>query len=302
MTQVRTFQVDAFTARPSCGNPASVVLDADALSSEQMLQLARSTPGRDSAFLLAPEDDDYDLRVRFFTPSRETGFIGHATLAAHAVLATLDLPPRPRQQHQGGSVTVDRVLAGSPPRIAIHQSASEIERALPDAELTALLRALALPAAALDTRCQPAIVGAVGTRVLLGVRDAGLLERLQPDMAALTALSGALGVPGYFVYTLHPQLADVYTEARMFCPALGIPEDPVSGNAHALLGAYLIRHRLIGAVPGAEAETIEFCGAQGHHMGRPGRVSVALSMVQDVLQSVTITGEAVVVSSATMRL
>ncbi len=29
------------------------------------------------------------------------------------------------------------------------------------------------------------------------------------------------------------------TESRMFCPALGIPEDPVSGNAHAMLAAYL---------------------------------------------------------------
>lgn len=302
MTQVRIFQVDAFTARPACGNPASVVLDGDALSSEQMLQLARSMPAPDSAFVLAPEDGDYDLRVRFFTPARESGFIGHATLAAHAVLATLDLPHRPRQQHQGGSVTVDRVLAVSAPRIAIHLSVSEIERALPDAELAALLRALALPASALDARCPPAIVGAVGTRVLLGVRDAGLLERLAPDMSALTALSGVLGVPGYFVYTLHPQCPDVYTEARMFCPALGIREDPVSGNAHALLGAYLIRHGLIGVARGAEAETIEFCGAQGHHMGRPGQVSVALNLVQDVLQSVTITGEAVVVSSATMRL
>jgi PhzF family phenazine biosynthesis protein len=301
MTPVRIFQVDAFTARPACGNPANVVLDGDALSSEQMLQLARSMPAPDSAFVLAPQDGEHDLRVRFFTPTRETGFIGHATLAAHAVLATLDLPPRPRQQHQGGSVTVDRVLA-SPPRIAIHLGVSEIERALPDAELEALLRALALPASALDPRCPPAIVGAAGTRVLLGVRDAGLLERLQPDMSALTALSGVLGVPGYFVYTLQPQRPDVYSEARMFCPALGIPEDPVSGNAHALLGAYLIRHGLIGIVPGAEAETIEFCGAQGHHMGRPGQVSVALNLAHDVLQSVTITGEAVVVSSATMRL
>ena len=218
MMQLRTFQVDAFTARPACGNPASVVLDADALSSEQMLQLARALPGPDSAFLLAPEDDNHDLRVRFFSPSRETGFIGHATLAAHAVLATLDLPPRPRQQHQGGSVTVDRVLAVSPPRIAIHQSVSEIERALPDAELAALLRALALPASALEARCRPEIVGTVGTRVLLGVRDAGLLERLQPDMSALTALSAVLGVPGYFVYTLHPQLAPMSTP-RHACSA-----------------------------------------------------------------------------------
>ena len=34
-----------------------------------------------------------------------------------------------------------------------------------------------------------------------------------------------------------PSVAGVDIESRMFCPALDIPEDPVSGNAHGLLGA-----------------------------------------------------------------
>ena len=83
----------------------------------------------------------------------------------------------------------------------------------------------------------------------------------------------------------------------MFCPALGIPEDPVSGNAHALLGVYLLHHGLISPLPAASptGSTIEFTGAQGHHTGRPGRVTVALNLEQDLLESVSIVGEAVVV-------
>ena len=89
----------------------------------------------------------------------------------------------------------------------------------------------------------------------------------------------------------------------MFCPALGIDEDPVSGNAHALLGAYLLHHRLI--VPAAtggpsECETLEFTGAQGHYLGRPGRVTVALQFEQRVLRSVSIVGEAVIVFASTL--
>ena len=45
---------------------------------------------------------DHDLRVRFFTPRREAAFVGHATLAAHAVLASLQLAPRPRQKQSSG--------------------------------------------------------------------------------------------------------------------------------------------------------------------------------------------------------
>ena len=80
----------------------------------------------------------------------------------------------------------------------------------------------------------------------------------------------------------------------MFCPALGIDEDPVSGNAHALLGAYVLHHELLA--PG----TLEFTGAQGHHLGRPGRVTVSLQLEQRVLRSVSIIGEAVVVFATTL--
>ena len=85
----------------------------------------------------------------------------------------------------------------------------------------------------------------------------------------------------------------------MFCPALGIPEDPVSGNAHALLGAYLLQHGLITSA--AADATVEFTGAQGHHMGRPGRVGVALNLDRGVLESVSIVGEAVLVFDTTIE-
>ena len=93
-SRVRVFQVDAFTAQRFSGNPAGVVLDADALSGAQMQALARELNNGDSAFVLHPDDTDHDLRLRFFTPRREAAFVGHATLAAHAVLACLGLPPR----------------------------------------------------------------------------------------------------------------------------------------------------------------------------------------------------------------
>src|SRR5579863_3094551 len=103
---VRVFQVDAFTAQRFAGNPAGVVLDADALSESQMQALARELNNADTAFLLRPDGDDHDVRVRFFTPRTEASFVGHATLAAHAVLASLHLAPRPRQKQKSGLVQV----------------------------------------------------------------------------------------------------------------------------------------------------------------------------------------------------
>jgi PhzF family phenazine biosynthesis protein len=297
---VRVFQVDAFTSERFCGNPAGVVLDADTLSEHDMRALARELNNGDTAFLMNPDAPDHDLRVRFFTPRSEAAFVGHATLAAHAVLAALRLAPRRRQKQKSGLVAVD-TFPGEPARIAIRQPPPSLGRSLAAPELDAVLQALALTRADLDARCPAMIAGHGSTRLLLGVGDASVLARVGADLARLRALSAQLAVPGYFLFTLHPSLASVFSEARMFCPALGIDEDPVSGNAHALLGAYLLQHALLApAGPRTDPDTIEFTGAQGHFVGRPGRVTVSLRLEQTVLRSVSIMGEAVIVFATTL--
>ncbi len=294
---VRVFQVDAFTAQRFCGNPAGVVLDADALSDVQMQALARELNNGDTAFLLRPDADDHDLRVRFFTPRSEASFVGHATLAAHAVLACLQLAPRPRQKQKSGLIQVT-TLASAPPRIAFRQSAPRLGRTLEPAEVDAVLAALALGREDLDPRCPPQIAGTSGPRALLALAAPEALERVQPDSARLRALSAQLGAPGYFLFALDPSNPSALTESRMFCPALGIEEDPVSGNAHALLGAYLLQHRQLPA-PLLEAAArdgrVEFIGHQGRFVGRPGQVGVHLELERGALASVSIAGEAVIV-------
>jgi PhzF family phenazine biosynthesis protein len=301
--KVRVFQVDAFTTQRFCGNPAGVVLDAEHLSEQDMRALARELNTGDCAFVLPADGPDHDLRVRFFTPRAEAAFVGHATLAAHAVLAALQLSPRPRQRQKSGIVEVD-TLSASPPRIAIRQPPPPPARALGETELELVLEALGLQRADLDPRCPSAIAGQSGARVLLGVAQASVLARVRPDFARLSALSARIGAPGYFVFTLQPAQAGVFSEARMFCPALGIEEDPVSGNAHALLGAYLLQQELIRVSAPGEADApgiIEFTGTQGHYVDRPGRVSVVLSLEQRQLRSVSIIGDAVIVFEASLQ-
>ena len=83
---VEVFQVDAFTRQRFAGNPAGVVLDADGLDDREKQAVARELNNGDTAFIGAPTSDDHDVSIRFFTPRAEAAFVGHATLAAHAVL------------------------------------------------------------------------------------------------------------------------------------------------------------------------------------------------------------------------
>ncbi len=76
----------------------------------------------------------------------------------------------------------------------------------------------------------------------------------------------------------------------MFCPALGIPEDPVSGNAHGLLGAYLAESKLLEP---RRRRSASFSGSQGHYLHRPGRVDVELEFRDGHIDAVWIIGQAV---------
>lgn len=297
--KLQVHQVDAFTRSRFTGNPAGVVLAADSLNDAEMLAIARELHNADTAFVVAPDGPDHDLRVRFFTPRTEAGFVGHATVAAHYVLSRGDgAKGRVRQKSRAGIVEVEVRGSGEERRIAIRQSAPSLGRELNDRERLAVLDALALATNDLDPHCPLRVVGTGSTRLLVAVRTSEALKQLKPDYARLTTLSAQLGAAGYFVFTLAPQVADCLTESRMFCPALGIPEDPVSGNAHGLLGAYLARYGLIVPREGRA----EFAGAQGHYVNRPGRVEIELEFAGETLDAVWIVGQAVSIFETVIEL
>jgi PhzF family phenazine biosynthesis protein len=307
--RIRIFQVDAFTTDRFTGNPAGVVLDADALTDVEMLAIARELNNADTAFVLKPDAEGHDLRVRFFTPRTEASFVGHATVATHFVLSRDGVPSikgvggRAKQKQKSGLVDVEVRGEGAERRIAIRQPAPPLGRQLNDRERLAVLDALALSTGDIDTRCPLRIVGGAGTRLLIGVRSTEQLKQLKPDFSRLTTLSAQLGAAGFFVFTLSHGFAGCLTESRMFCPALGIPEDPVSGNAHGLLGAYLAEQGLLQLAGG----TAKFKGAQGHHLNRAGRVDVELEFAaaqenHSKLDGVWIVGQAVSIFETEMDL
>lgn len=300
---VRVFQVDAFTRSLFTGNPAGVVLDAERLSDEEMLAIARELNNGDTAFVLPAEGDDHDLRVRFFTPRTESGFVGHSTVATHYVLsATPNAPRRLRQKTRAGIVGVEVRGEGADRRIAVRQPAPPLGRELNDRERLAVLDALALSSADLDPRFEMRIVGGAAggarTRLLIGVRGPQQLKAMKPDMARLNTLSAQLGASGHFVFTTDSNVEGCLTLSRMFCPAIGIPEDPVSGNAHGLLGAYLLHHGLLTR----DVDRAAFSGAQGQFMQRPGRIDVELEFADGALAGVWIIGSAALVFETTITL
>ena len=86
MNPVQVALVDAFTKVAGEGNRAGVVIDGAGLSESSMLAAARAVAASETAFIL-PGGDGANLRLRYFTPSTEVPFCGHATLATIHYLA-----------------------------------------------------------------------------------------------------------------------------------------------------------------------------------------------------------------------
>jgi PhzF family phenazine biosynthesis protein len=297
----RLFHVDAFTRERFCGNPAVVVLDAEVLSDDEMKRIAREVSGQDVAFVLGSDSPDYDVEVRFFSPRREVTFIGHATVAAHYVRAVADGVPKGKVRQKSGTGIYEVEVAGRGQalRVSIHQGAATFGPVVPDERRGPVLDALGISSASLHPGCPMQVMSKANSRLLIGLQSPETLESLQPKMDALVHLTPHVGADGFFVFALVPGSDPLKTEARMFCPVIGVPEDPVSGNAHGMLGVYLLSNGLLAAENGKAY----FTGHQGRFVDRPGTVDVEVTATAGKrATSVKVTGDAVILYQADLQL
>jgi PhzF family phenazine biosynthesis protein len=294
----RLFHVDAFTRQRYSGNPAIVVLDADDLSAEQMQMIATEVNG-ETAFVLEAESGDHDMQVKFFTPRHEVPFVGHATIAAQYVRAKKDGKPtgKLRQRTGAGVVEIEVTEVDGDLRVAITQSPPSLGPVIPEHHRRQVLNALGISSPSLHVDCPLQVLTKGGSRLLIGLSSNDLLSSIKPNFEELARLTSHVGAEGYFVFAITDNNGVPGTESRMFVPALGIREDPVSGNAHGMLGVYLVNH---GLLPPKDGRLV-FQGRQGMWMRRPGMVEVEIESSGRVAQSVRIVGDAVIVYEAEVQ-
>jgi PhzF family phenazine biosynthesis protein len=299
---LRIFQVDAFTATRFTGNPAIVALDADGQSETTMRAVAREFSHAEVAFVFAATGADHDLRLRFFNARKEVPFVGHATIAAHAVLLTLGRRNIGIcRQHSGTgiievSAQIEQRASGPETVVEFRQSVAELDAPLPFKTTLRVAEAVKLPATQLHEIMPARLARKGSTRLLVPIADPRHLDNLSPNFDTLVSLGSELGAEGFFLFALNRDSDELWTESRMFCPALGVPEDPVSGNAHAMLAAYLWDLGQFGR------KSPTFMGRQGYQMKRPGQVRVRLDVDKGSLAAVRIAGTATIITEGTLAL
>lgn len=267
MKKYRVYQIDSFTREKLHGNPAGVVPNADGLSENMMQKIARELNNSETAFIFSSNQPEYDVEVRFFTPTAEVPICGHATIAAHYVRAIEGSATLGRviQKTKAGILPVDIIQDKDDYSIVMTQAEPEVSKSFDNELVGKISNALGINIAELREDCPVAIASAGHSKVMIGINSIEKLNILQPDMVALRKISKEVGCNGYYVFTLSPE-EEILVHGRMFAPAIGITEDPVTGNANGPLGIYLVH---FGICPELQhADFFDFTIRQGEAIRR----------------------------------
>lgn len=302
MKEVIVYQIDSFTKEKFKGNPAGVVLNAENMAAEEMQLVARELNNSETAFVFKPDNpnENFDYHIRYFTPTTEVPSCGHATIAALYAKAQEDsLDSCTIAIHtQIGILPVHIERKNNDYLITMTQGKFELSPAFDISTTQRIVLALGLTMDDLDEKCPVQIASTGHSKVMIGIKSNITLNHLVPDLAALTKLSKEIGCNGYFVFTFDTDEKEILTNGRMFAPAIGISEDPVTGNANGPLGGYLIQNKIRET-----ADSIfEFIGKQGQTINRVGEVKVRVSVKDNQPDVISITGNAVCVFRTTMDL
>lgn len=281
--------VNAFVDGEEGGNPAGVVLDADALQAEEKLRIARLVGLSETAFV--SRSQVAGVKLEFFTPNRQIAHCGHATIATFSLLAQRGLVSGPESSKETIDGTRRILLRGN--EAFMEQLAPEyIDEAdfAPGVSGARILASLGL--APEDVAAPPCVVGTGNRFVLVHVRAGQDLGTLAPDMEEIAAVSAAFGAIGYYVFA---SLEGEYVAtARMFAPHYGIEEEAATGMAAGPLACYLYDR--------ADVKLPTMVIRQGAHMAppSPSRITVELQLDDGRITGLFAGGEARVASTVTV--
>jgi trans-2,3-dihydro-3-hydroxyanthranilate isomerase len=273
--RLRYVVADVFTDTPLAGNPVAVFTDARDLDSLTMQRLARELNLSETVFVLPPQAEDADVRIRIFTPAAELRFAGHPTLGSAFVLGGPLQAMTLRLETGAGVVPVELEREGS--RITFGWMEQPLPSWEPFAREGDLLAALGVERSTLPVECYDN-----GMQIAyVGLESAGELASLAPDMNALAQINerGTMCfAPG-----------DGGWKARVFAPALGVAEDPATGSAAGPLAVHLVRHGRIAFGDEIEIE-------QGGEIGRPSTLHAHVDGAGETIERVRVGGSAVIVA------
>ncbi len=213
------YQIDAFTDKLFCGNPAAVVPLAEWIDDNLMQKIATENNLSETAFFVPVKNDlgDADFEIRWFTPSVEMNLCGHATLASAFVIFNYSgyVAQEIRFSSQSGilGVAKDQELikmnfpSWMPEKI--NENFDTFQKALGGTEIINIYK---------------------NRDLLIELANEDAVKNCAPDFYLIKNSGHKI------IITAAGKTVDFVS--RFFAPTVGIDEDPVTGSAHSQLIPY----------------------------------------------------------------
>lgn len=246
---------------PFSGNAVAVFEDASQLSTYQMQALSTEV-NQETVFIL-PTNEAPDAQVRFFSPQKETGFAGSASLAtAHVLRNKMGGSGDVRMREvQHGDFLV-RQLEESRWEFGGKRRTTRSLKASP--QILASLVSLPVDAIAADPITVETQAGSGG--IILPVRSVEDVRETRLDARLLHSYAMLLNTePSVYVWAWAGEDKDRSINSRMFYgPRGGVLEVAATGSGAANLGAWFA----------AQGRAIKCRITQGRPMGRRSHVDL----------------------------
>lgn len=215
--------VDAFTGKPFTGNPAAVCLTPEPLEEAMMQKIAAEFNLSETAFIVPRKDQGESYHIRYFTPSTEISFCGHATLGSFRFLF-----------NKKGSDAAE-FLTGSGLHLSGKKRGDEIEMLFPlfTTEMTTVPQGMK-EALGISRIHDCGYCHETGM-ILIEITNPEELRKLTPDPRYLKATTENCNS---VIITSPSDIKEYHFLSRCFAPWVGIDEDPVTGSAHSVLAKW----------------------------------------------------------------
>ena len=214
--------VDAFTDTVFKGNPAAVIITDNWLREDLMQSIAMENNLPETAFLVPDESNEKGTyHIRWFSPTTEIAFCGHATLASAFVIFNKN-PTLKTIKLSAKAVGVLTIVQTEVGKIQMDFPNTKPERVndIPDSLLTGLSIA---PVEVYRNTQAYFVIYSSESDVLSVERNNEILKKIAPLKLVITCLS---------------ESKDYDFISRYFVPANGGNEDPVTGSIHTGLAPF----------------------------------------------------------------
>ena len=280
---MKIYKYEVFTDKAGMGNPAGVVFECDDLTKDEMQKAAGKIGFNETVFLLASKEAD--IKMRYFTPGHEMNLCGHATIAGVKALFEKENKKIKTVETLSGIIDVNMEVQNTGKTfISMKQLPAQFEEFKGDK--AKLAEAIGITEKDIDDDLS-VMYGSTGIwTLLIPIKKLDIFSKMKPENKrfpeVLTQKPRASVHP--FCLETYDKNADMH--GRHFSsPFSGTVEDPVTGTASGVMGAYYISF-----IKSLDEKNIAV--EQGQEIGKSGMIYVKVKKEYGNL-NVEIKGEAV---------